>query len=189
MKDNEFKGHIGKTIYESEASWPIENKAPDAAPNIIIALLDDVGFSQLGCYGSTIKTPNIDTLADNGLRYNNFHTAITLKKKINKIIKNLCKKNKCALKIEYIANGDSFLTKPGKTIYMAKRIIKKVTKNNPKFSTTGGTSDARFIKKIAPCLEFGLVNKTMHKVDECVSISDLRKLTDIYKNILVEYFK
>ena len=72
---------------------------------------------------------------------------------------------------------------------MAKKIIKKITRVNPKFSTTGGTSDARFIRKIAPCLEFGLVNKTMHKIDECVSISDLRKLTDIYKNILVEYFK
>jgi len=123
------------------------------------------------------------------IRYNNFHTANSLKKKINKIVKNICKKNKCAFKIDYLANGDSFLTKPEKTIYMAKRIIKKITKNNPKFSTTGGTSDARFIKKIAPCLEFGLVNKTMHKIDECVSISDLRKLTDIYKNILVEYFK
>ncbi len=72
---------------------------------------------------------------------------------------------------------------------MFKKIIKKITKINPKFSTTGGTSDARFIKKIAPCLEFGLVNKTMHRVDECVSISDLRKLSEIYKNILVEYFK
>jgi len=123
------------------------------------------------------------------IRYNNFHTANSLKKKINKIVKNICKKNKCAFKIDYLANGDSFLTKPEETIYMAKRIIKKITKNNPKFSTTGGTSDARFIKKIAPCLEFGLVNKTMHKIDECVSISDLRKLTDIYKNILVEYFK
>ena len=123
------------------------------------------------------------------IRYNNFHTANSLKKKINKIVRNLCKKNKCTFKIEYLANGDSFLTKPEKTIYMAKRIIKKITKQNPKFSTTGGTSDARFIKKIAPCLEFGLVNKTMHKVDECVSISDLKKLTNIYKNILVEYFK
>lgn len=123
------------------------------------------------------------------IRYNNFHTANTLKKKINKIIKYLCQKNKCTFKIDYLANGDSFLTKPGKTIHMAKRIIKKVTKTNPKFSTTGGTSDARFIKKIAPCLEFGLVNKTMHKVDECVSVSDLKKLTNIYKNILVEYFK
>ena len=123
------------------------------------------------------------------IRYNNFHTSSSLKNKINKIIKNLCKKNKCKFKIEYIANGDSFLTKPGKTIYMAKKIIKKITKINPIFSTTGGTSDARFIKKIAPCLEFGLVNKTMHRVDECVSISDLKKLSDIYKNILVEYFK
>ncbi len=72
---------------------------------------------------------------------------------------------------------------------MAKKIIQKITKVNPKFSTTGGTSDARFIRKISPCLEFGLVNKTMHKVDECVAVSDLRKLTDIYKNILIEYFK
>ena len=72
---------------------------------------------------------------------------------------------------------------------MAKEIIKRITKITPKFSTTGGTSDARFIKKIAPCLEFGLVNKTMHKVDECVSLSDLKKLTSIYQNILLEYFK
>ena len=88
-----------------------------------------------------------------------------------------------------MASGDSFLTKPGSTIQMAKKIIKKITKINPVFSTTGGTSDARFIKKIAPCLEFGLVNKTMHRVDESVSLSDLKKLTKIFKNILVEYFK
>ena len=123
------------------------------------------------------------------IRYNNYHTSYSLKKKINKIVQNLCKKNKCRYNIEYLANGDSFLTKPEKTIYMAKRIIKKITKINPKFSTTGGTSDARFIRKISPCLEFGLVNKTMHKIDECVSVSDLKKLTNIYKNILIEYFK
>ena len=72
---------------------------------------------------------------------------------------------------------------------MAKKIIRKITKINTIFSTTGGTSDARFIKKISPCFEFGLVNKTMHKVDECVSLSDLKKLKKIYQNILVEYFK
>ena len=123
------------------------------------------------------------------VRYNNFHNASTLKKKINSVVKNVCKKNKCKFKIEFIANGDSFLTKPEKTIFMAKKIIKKVTKITPKFSTTGGTSDARFIRKIAPCLEFGLVNKTMHKVDECVSLSDLKKLTKIYQNILEDYFR
>ena len=123
------------------------------------------------------------------VRYNNFHTAKSLKKKINLIIKTISKKNKCNFKVEYIANGESFLTKPGRTIYMAKEIIKKITKITPKFSTTGGTSDARFIRKMSPCLEFGLVNKTMHKVDECVSLNDLKKLTNIYKNILLEYFK
>ena len=72
---------------------------------------------------------------------------------------------------------------------MAKKIIKKITKINPVFSTTGGTSDARFIRKISPCLEFGLVNKSMHKIDEYVSVTDLRKLTKIYYNILEQYFK
>ena len=123
------------------------------------------------------------------IRYNNKHNAVSLKRNINYVIKNLCKKNKCKYKVNYLANGDAFLTKPNKRIFMAKKVIKKVTKINPKFSTTGGTSDARFIKKISPCLEFGLVNKTMHKIDECVAVSDLRKLRDIYKNILIEYFK
>ena len=123
------------------------------------------------------------------IRYNDIHTSRSLTKKINTIVKEICKKTKCKFKIYYEFSGDAFLTKPEKTIYMAKRIIKKITKISPKFSTTGGTSDARFIRKISPCLEFGLVNKTMHKVDECVSISDLRKLTSIYHDILVEYFR
>jgi len=123
------------------------------------------------------------------IRYNNFYTAKTLKKKIISIVKPICAKNKTKYKIDFLASGDSFLTKPGPTIQMAKKIIKKITKINPVFSTTGGTSDARFIKKIAPCLEFGLVNKTMHRVDESVSLLDLKKLTKIYKNILIEYFK
>ena len=76
-----------------------------------------------------------------------------------------------------------------KTTYMVQNIVKKVTGLKPKLSTSGGTSDARFIKNIAPCLEFGLVGKTMHKIDESVSVSDLKKLTKIYQNILVSYFK
>ena len=123
------------------------------------------------------------------VRYNNIHTSISLKKRINNIIKIECKKNKCKFKVNYEASGDAFVTKPEKTIFMAKKIIKKITRVNPRFSTTGGTSDARFIRKISPCLEFGLVNKTMHKVDECVSVKDLKNLTKIYHKILIEYFK
>ena len=123
------------------------------------------------------------------VRYNNLQTASKLKKKINNIIKRISKKNKCKYKINYLESGEAFLTKPGKNILLAKKIIKNVTKINPVFSTTGGTSDARFIKKIAPCLEFGLVNKTMHKIDECVSLKDLKNLKKIYFNFLNEYFK
>jgi succinyl-diaminopimelate desuccinylase len=71
---------------------------------------------------------------------------------------------------------------------MIQNTIKKITKIKPKLSTSGGTSDARFIKKISPCVEFGLVGKTMHKVDEAVSVSDLKKLTNIYNGILINYF-
>ena len=123
------------------------------------------------------------------IRYNNYHTSVSLKKKITSIVRSICKKNKTKFKINFLVTGDSFLTTPGPTIQIAKKIIKKITKINPVLSTTGGTSDARFIKKIAPCLEFGLVNKTMHRVDECVSLKDLKKLVRIYENIITEYFK
>ena len=142
---------------------------------------------------------NIDNFADNvipglanakfNIRFNNKHSSNSIKKKISKIIKNISKKNKSRFKIDYSVSGEAFLTKPNNTTYMIQDIIKKVTKIKPKLSTTGGTSDARFIRKIAPCLEFGLVGKTMHKVDEAVSLSDLKKLTLIYSNILKNYFK
>ena len=123
------------------------------------------------------------------IRYNNIHSAKSLKKKISKIVSKICKKSNCKFKIIYLENGEAFLTKPGKIINMSRKIIKQVTRKNPVFSTTGGTSDARFIRKISPCLEFGLVNKTMHKVDECVSLKDLKNLRLIYLKIMEEYFR
>ncbi len=142
---------------------------------------------------------NIDNTADNvipglanatfNIRFNNKHSSNSIKTKINKILKKICHKNKSNYKIEYSVSGEAFLTKPNQTTYMIQDIIKKITKIKPELSTTGGTSDARFIRKIAPCLEFGLVGKTMHKVDEAVSLGDLKKLTLIYSNILKNYFK
>jgi succinyl-diaminopimelate desuccinylase len=72
---------------------------------------------------------------------------------------------------------------------MIQKIIKKITKVKPKLSTSGGTSDARFIRKISPCVEFGLVGETAHKIDEMVSVDDMKKLKKIYLNILLHYFK
>ena len=141
---------------------------------------------------------NIDNNADNvipksanatfNIRFNNKHSSSSIKKRLNKILSKINKKNKSKYKIDYRVSGEAFLTKQNATTNMIQNVVKKITKVRPKLSTTGGTSDARFLKNISPCLEFGLVGKTMHKIDEAVSLKDLRKLTKIYANILDNYF-
>ena len=69
-----FNGIVGRTVDESSPAWPQPVRAREGMPNVLFIILDDMGFGQLGCYGSPIKTPNIDRLAANGLRYNNMHT-------------------------------------------------------------------------------------------------------------------
>jgi arylsulfatase len=69
-----FNGVIGRTVDESSPAWPQPLRAREGMPNVLFIILDDTGFGQLGCYGSPIRTPNIDRLAANGLRYNNMHT-------------------------------------------------------------------------------------------------------------------
>ena len=142
---------------------------------------------------------NINNTADNvipataeatfNIRFNNKHSSKSLKNKLDKIFKKTSKKNNSKFKIEYKISGEAFLTKQNRTTFMVQNIIKKITKIRPKLSTTGGTSDLRFIKSLCPGLEFGLVGKTMHKVDEAVSLKDLKNLTKIYLNILQNYFK
>jgi arylsulfatase A-like enzyme len=70
----QYKGTIGRTIPESKPWWPDYPRPREGAPNVLVVLFDDLGFSHLGCYGSSIETPNIDRLAAGGLRYTNFHT-------------------------------------------------------------------------------------------------------------------
>ena len=159
----------------------------------------DEGTKNFQATNLEVTKINIDNSADNvipglanatfNIRFNNKHSSSSLKRKLNAIFKSITKKNKSKFKVEYMVSGEAFLTKPNQTTYMIQSIIKKMTKIKPKLSTAGGTSDARFIRKIAPCLEFGLVGKNMHKIDESVSLSDLKKLTNIYTNILENYFK
>ncbi len=159
----------------------------------------DKGTKNFQASNLEITKINIDNHADNvipgsahavfNIRFNNKHSSNSLKRKLNTIFKSMVKKAKCKFIINYQVSGEAFLTKPNKTTYMIQNTIKNITKIKPKLSTTGGTSDARFIRKIAPCLEFGLVGKTMHKVNESVPLSDLKKLSNIYLNILENYFK
>src|SRR6188768_3052854 len=74
MEPSEFQGTVGPTWRESTPWWPEPERAPEHAPNVVLIVLDDVGYAQLGCYGSDIDTPNIDRLAAGGVRLANFHT-------------------------------------------------------------------------------------------------------------------
>ena len=90
--------------------------------------------------------------------------------------------------MKYSVSGESFLTPPGPVSDILSRAIRQVTGRTPELSTTGGTSDARFIHHHCPVAEFGLVGLTMHKVDERVPLSDLARLTEIYESVLDYYF-
>jgi succinyl-diaminopimelate desuccinylase len=86
-------------------------------------------------------------------------------------------------------NAVAFVTEPGPFVTLVADAVAAVTGRTPKLSTTGGTSDARFIKDYCPVLEFGLVGRTMHQIDENIGIADLEMLTRCYERVLKDYFK
>ncbi len=86
------------------------------------------------------------------------------------------------------SNADVFLAQPGAFLDLVVGAIAEIAGRTPKLSTTGGTSDARFIKNYCPVLEFGLVGRTMHQTDECTAVADLMTLTAVYRRILERYF-
>ena len=196
-------GRLTITGIQGHVAYPHRANNPSTTIVKILNELKDIKFDKgtkdFQPTNLEITKINIHNMADNvipgiahatfNIRFNNKHTSNSIKNKIEKILKKVCNKTKSKYKIDYAVSGEAFLTKPNHTTFMIQKIIKEITKIKPKLSTTGGTSDARFIRKIAPCLEFGLVGKTMHKVDEAVSLTDLKKLSLIYLNILKYYFK
>ena len=96
--------------------------------------------------------------------------------------------NEARYELELSHTGDCFLTEPGPFVETLSAAIEEVTGRAPVLSTSGGTSDARFIKDITRVVEFGLVGKTMHKVDENVPVDDIRQLARIYEKLLEGYF-
>ena len=196
-------GRLTITGIQGHVAYPHRANNPSTTIVKILNELKDIKFDKgtkdFQPTNLEITKINIHNMADNvipgiayatfNIRFNNKHTSNSIKNKIEKILKKVCNKTKSKYKIDYAVSGEAFLTKPNHTTFMIQKIIKEITKIKPKLSTTGGTSDARFIRKIAPCLEFGLVGKTMHKVDEAVSLTDLKKLSLIYLNILKHYFK
>ena len=118
------------------------------------------------------------------IRYNDLHSSATLDSWLREKLDAIGGK----YDLDIYVSGESFLTPPGELSEIIAGAVQSVTGNTPELSTTGGTSDARFIKDYCPVAEFGLVGQTMHKSNECVAVQDLTALTDIYTAVLERFF-
>ena len=128
--------------------------------------------------------------ANFNVRFNNLYSGKSLINKLRKILKtHLSKSEDIKWTLETELSGEPFLTDSGKFVDLICKAVREETGLKPELSTSGGTSDARFIKDICPVIEFGSVGKTMHQTNECISLDDLEQLTKIYNNILCRYEK
>jgi succinyl-diaminopimelate desuccinylase len=122
------------------------------------------------------------------IRFNDKHTPDSLTNWVNDRALRIAQQSGCEIAVTGKASGVSFLTAPGKFTQLVSDTIASVTGQSPFFSTSGGTSDARFIKDMCPVVELGLAGATMHKADECVAVAEIAALTDIYAALLSAYF-
>jgi succinyl-diaminopimelate desuccinylase len=145
-------------------------------------------FTSIDIGNKTVNLIPGEARARFNIRFNDRHSQDSLKRLIEQRAKDAAE-GRVRFAIEWEpSNADVFVTKPGPFTELASAAIAEVTGNKPKLSTTGGTSDARFIKDYCPVLEFGLVGQTMHAVDECVPVADLKALTAVYRRIIETYF-
>lgn len=118
------------------------------------------------------------------VRFNDRWSAKSLEQKIAELLS----ATGLAYESRFSSNAESFITAPGALTDLVSDAVKEATGRTPELSTKGGTSDARFVSRYCPVVEFGLINKTIHQIDEHVVVDDLYKLTAIYRKILEKYF-
>jgi succinyl-diaminopimelate desuccinylase len=144
-------------------------------------------FTSVDVGNKTVNVIPAEARARFNIRFNDRHTQGSLKALIEARAHAAAQGGHFGIAWEP-SNADVFLTKPGPFVDMVSDAIAEVTGRRPELSTSGGTSDARFIKDYCPVVEFGLVNATMHKIDECVATADLVTLAAVYRRILDRYF-
>ena len=189
------KGRQGHVAYPDRADNPIQGLVTLIAA--LQAPLDEgsahfdpshLEFTSVDVGNQTVNLIPGEARARFNIRYNDCHSPAALKTLIEGRAQTAA-----AGRVRHSfdwqpSNAEVFLTKPGPFTDLAVAAIAEVTGRKPKLSTSGGTSDARFIKDYCPVLEFGLVGQTMHQVDECAPVADLVVLTAIYRRIIERYF-
>jgi len=144
-------------------------------------------FTSVDVGNRTVNVIPPEARARFNIRFNDRHTQASLKALVEARAGAAAQGGQFRIEWEP-SNADVFLTTPGPFVELVSGAIAEVTGRQPELSTTGGTSDARFIKDYCPVVEFGLVNATMHKIDENVPTGDLVALAAIYRRILDRYF-
>ena len=187
------QGHVG---YPHKANNPIP-----ALARLITALADEtldqgndhfdpstLAFTSVDVGNQAANVIPAEARAAFNIRFNDRHTPESLIAWVQKHADRIAADSGCSIPFRHSTSGVSFLTKPGKFTELVSNSISRVTGRAPVFSTSGGTSDARFIKDYCPVVELGLAGATMHKTDECVAVSEIETLTDIYTELLADYF-
>ena len=128
------------------------------------------------------------TRATVNLRFNDTHSGASLTTWLQAQIDEVSAEFNVVCDMQVSISGESFITPPGSLSDLVAQAVKVETNRTPVMSTSGGTSDARFVQHHCPVVEFGLVGKTMHQVDENVEIAQIHKLKSIYTRILRDYF-
>lgn len=187
------KGKQGHVAYPDRADNPLPRliKMLDAIKDHIY----DKGSAYFPATNLEITTVDVGNKAANvipaegratfNLRFSDRWDAPRLSEKIRTILNGVSPDYELDLRV----GAESFLTQPGEWTNLVAGAVEKTTGRKPALTTTGGTSDARFVSKYCPVVEFGLINKTIHQVDEKVAVADLTALTAVYKEILMQYFR
>jgi succinyl-diaminopimelate desuccinylase len=189
-------GVQGHVAYPHRAANPV----PDIS-RLIVAISDeplDHGSAQFQASNLEFTSVDVGNTANNvipgqarakfNIRYNDNHTQASLRELVETRLTKACGNRIRARIVWEPSNSNVFVTKPGPFTDLAVSAIEEVTGRKPELSTSGGTSDARFISSYCPVIEFGLVGQTMHQVDERVPVKDLEQLTKVYRGILARYF-
>jgi len=187
-------GRQGHVAYPHLAENPIRGLV--TLMRALMALRLDLGsdhfdasnleFTSVDVGNPTVNLIPAEARARFNIRFNDLHTQASLRALIEQRAAQAADGARWRIAWEP-SNADSFLTKPGPFVDLVVEAIADVTGRKPALSTSGGTSDARFIKDYCPVLEFGLIGQTMHQVNERVAVADLARLTAIYRRVLDSY--
>src|SRR3954449_12975949 len=200
------RGSLSGTLYvdgvQGHVAYPhrASNPVPDISSLIVALSIEplDRGSAQFQASNLEFTSVDVGNTAGNvipgqararfNIRFNDLHTQETLRNLVDERLTKACGNRIRARIVWEPSNSNVFVTKPGAFTDLAVAAIEEVTGRKPELSTSGGTSDARFIASYCPVIEFGLVGQTMHQVDERTPVSDLEKLTKVYRGILDRYF-